>query len=365
MDKSRQHELLQIFIKLFDELGRIPTRDEFIIHTKITQKSVVNTFGSYTDLVNASGLAPKRIVKTYGERVYDKERIKFTELDSILNKFESEIKPYYKKFDKPKRDFALGVCISDSHSQYWDEFTWYVFFEYIKADQPELIILGGDLAEFYQISSHDKNPARALVLQDEIDFVVNNKLKRIRELCPKAQIDYHWGNHENRLFKYVNGQAPALSSLRCLQFDKLFMLNELEINLVARENFIFQPKAKQDKENYKVYYDKWMWTHGTDFGKFPASIELGTYGISGASGHVHRHTFQSRTNIHGYHSWQSLGSSCTKLVGRDYIPTMINWDQGFGRMFFHKNGVTQDHVHTTNGFASLDGKFFYDKKNKK
>lgn len=361
-DKTHQHEILAIFTKLFEELGRLPTRDEFVEHSKITQKAVVSAFGSYTDLVNASGFAPKRIVKTYGERKYTSEIVKFDGIEKLHSKFEVEIKPYYNKFDKPKRDFALGVDISDSHSEYWDAFTWEVFFAYIEGEQPELIVLGGDILEFYQISSHNKNPARAYALQDEIDFVITNKLKRIRKLCPKAQIDYHMGNHEFRLFRYICGDAPALQSLRNLQFHKLLELDDLEINLVAKENFIFQTKQKQDKENYKIYYDKWMWTHGTDYGKFPASVELNQYVFSGASGHVHRHTFQSRTTVHGYHCWQTLPASCTKLVGVDFMPNMINWDKGFGRVYFHRKGVTQDVVHTTNGFASLEGKYFYEKE---
>jgi hypothetical protein len=234
-----------------------------------------------------------------------------------------------------------------------------VFFDFISAAQPELIILGGDILEFYRISFHSKNPNRALNMQEEIDFVIENKLKKIRQLCPKAQIDYHIGNHENRLFRYLCEQAPALSTLRSLQFNQLLQLDDLEINLVARENFIFQ--ARKDKENYKIYHDSWAWTHGTDIGTFPAKQELQTYGISGASGHVHRHTFQSRRTLHGYHTWQSLGASCNNTVGAEYMPTMINWDQGFGIVHFHKFGVTQEFVNCTNGFACVGGKFYYKK----
>lgn len=359
-DKSMQHDILQIFIKIFDQLGYIPTRDEFIVHSKLTQKCIVKVFGSYTDLVNASGLAPKRIKKTYGERQYDSEKIKFTQVENVHDKFTVEIKPYYNKFDYLNRkNLSIGVCISDSHSQFWDEFTWQVFFAFIKDAQPELIVLGGDNLEFYRISKHQKDPTRAMNLQSEIDFVVENKLKKIRELCPRSQIDYHIGNHEARLFSYLCTDAPALSSLRCLKFNELLDLDKYEINFVSRENFIFNPK--KDKDNYKVYENKWAWTHGTDCGNFPADKELNHYGLSGASGHVHRHTYKSKRNLTGYLTWQSLGASCTLKTGKEYIQTMINWDNGFGIVYFHKNGVTQEHITTSNGFAALHGKVFYAK----
>lgn len=341
-------------------MGCIPTRDEFVMHSGLTQKSIVKNWGSYTALVNASGLAPKRIVKSYGERHYDRELIKFDAVETIHKKFEEEIKPYFGKFDRIEKEQSLAVCISDSHSQFWDEFTWSVFFDFINQAQPELVVLGGDILEFYRVSFHSKDPSRALNMQEEIDFVVENKLKKIRQLCPKAQIDYHVGNHEFRLFRYLCEQSPALMSLDSLQFDKLLHLEDLEINLVSRENNIFNPK--KDKENYKIYQGKWVWTHGTDIGTFPAQKELLTYGLSGASGHVHRHTFQSRRNLTGYITWQSLGASCTNVVGREYMPTMINWDQGFGIVHFHKFGVTQEFVNCTNGFACVGGKFYYKNK---
>lgn len=356
MDKQLQHEILSVFIKLYETLGYIPTRDEFVQHTGLTQKAIVVGFGSYTALVNASGLAPKRIVKTYGERIYEKENIKFEGITKVFDKFTEEIKPYHGKFDIKHPEQMLGVVYTDSHSQFRDEFTWIVFLSFIREAQPSLIILGGDILEFYRISFHNKSATRALDIQDEIDFVVE-QLKKIRELCPNAQIDYHMGNHEFRLFRYLCEESPALLTLRSLQFNQLLQLDDLRINLVARENAIFKPT--KDKENYKVYNDKWMFTHGTDIGVFPAQKELQQYGISGASGHVHRHTFQSRRNIHGYHTWMTLPTAAANEVGREYMPNMINWDQGFGIMHFHKYGVTQQVVITTNGFACIGGKFYY------
>lgn len=355
-DKSIQHEMLAIFVQVFEKLGYIPTRDEFIQYSNLTQSSVVNAFGSYTDLVNASGLAPKRIVKTYGEKRFDREKLNFSDIENIYDKFQIEIKPYFGKFDREHKDHVIIMTITDMHSVFQDPFTWFVFLETVKRIQPDIIILGGDILDFYRISFHSKDPGRALKMQDEIDFVVHNVLEKLRQLCPKAQIDYHMGNHEFRLFRYLCEQAPALSSLRDLQFHKLLDLDRLEINLVARENFTFQPK--KDKENYKIYLGKWSYTHGTDTSQFPALKELNEYVMSGASGHVHRLTYKAKRSLYGFNSWVSCPSSCTLENGKEFMPNMFDWEQGFLITHITKYGVTQTPVLTTNGFCEVGGIYY-------
>jgi predicted MPP superfamily phosphohydrolase len=230
-----------------------------------------------------------------------------------------------------------------------------VALDYAKEAQPDLIVLGGDILEFYKISRYSKNPQRALDMQKEIDFVVENKLKRLRAACPKAQIDYHLGNHEARLFSYLCDNSPALSSLRCLQFDKLLSLADLEINLIGRESFVFQTKMD---DNYKVYRGLWAWTHGTDCTTFPAHKEMQKHGVSGASGHVHRHTAFAKRDVVGFKSWMSVGASSTIKHGGEFIPSLINWETGFLLTFVHPKNVIQQHISTEGGFACVGGKFY-------
>jgi hypothetical protein len=184
-----------------------------------------------------------------------------------------------------------------------------------------------------------------------------NFFKKARELNPNAQIDWILGNHELRLFKYLSDVAPALASLRCLQFGKLFNLDDHGINLVARSSFLNQ----NDKgENYKTYFGLFTGTHGVKLGPHPAMKELDTYGTSGCSGHVHRFTNANKRNLHGFHRWISSGAMCMLKNGEEYIPDLIDWTQGFPIIHIdRKHGrVFIEYIDTTTGIVCVGGIYY-------
>lgn len=350
------HELVAEFKRIESELGHQPSRNEFGHHA-ICGKNMVNTvFGTWTEFLIAIGKGPSPKGKN-GTNDAQKKMLAYDFQAEALRRWKNELEPFTNRFTFGK-DIELALIISDSHSQFWDKFTWDVFFDVARLAQPELVVLGGDILEAYDVSFHDKNPMREMQLQSEIDFVVDNKLKQIRSILPKAQIDYFSGNHESRIFRNLCGPSAALSSLRCLQFHKLLNLEELEINLVSRPNFIFRPKGDRNCDNFKVYQNKWAFTHGTRLGSFPALAEMNRYNVSGASGHVHRFTHTCRRNAHGFQTWVSLGAGCSLETGHEYIPDLIDWQRGFLMVYFHKNGVTQQHVSTEGGFAEVGGKIY-------
>ena len=350
------HDLIAEFKRIESELGRQPTRNEFAINAICGKDQVADVFGTWTEFILAIGKRPLPTGKN-GRNNDQKKMLSYDFQSEVVRRWKIELEPFSDRFKFGKK-IGMAVTISDSHSQFWDEFTWQVFFDVIRLAQPELIVLGGDILECYDTSFHDKNPRREMNLQSEIDFVVDNKLKKVREICPKAQIDYFAGNHEARIFRNLCGPSAALSSLRNLQFHKLLSLEELEINLVSRPNFIFRPKDQKNADNFKVYDEKWVFTHGTKTGTFPASGEFGKYHLSGASGHVHRFTHVCRRTAHGFQTWVSLGSSCSLETGHEYIPELIDWQRGFLITYFHDGGVTQNHVSTEGGFAEVGGKIY-------
>lgn len=358
-DKQKQHEIVSDVVRVAKELGRVPNRDEYFAHEgAFSRYRVIQCFSSYTMLLQAAGLQHVAGKQSKEEKAHDKEFENYDHKKKLLDKYEKEIKPYDGKFDRLDKNIFMVASYTDSHSHFRDKFTFDVFLDTIKQAQPELIILGGDNLEFYKVSSHSQNPQRSLDMQKEIDFVVEEKLIKIRMACPKAQIDYHIGNHELRLFRYLCENSPALASLRCLQFDKLLGLADLGINLVGRENFIFKTKMQ---DNFRVYRGLWAWTHGVDCSVFPSRKELEKHGISGASGHVHRHTAISRRDVFGFKTWMTVGAACTLKTGEEYMPGLINWENGFLLSFVHPNGVNQQHISTEGGFACVGGTFYREK----
>ena len=104
------------------------------------------------------------------------------------------------------------------------------FLEFCKDEQPDIIVLNGDIVDFYELSSFDKNPQRLFNLQDEIDQC-RNFLRKLRFVCKSSKIVYILGNHEDRLRKVLWKDAKSLSSLRSLKFEELLGLEKLKIQL--------------------------------------------------------------------------------------------------------------------------------------
>lgn len=152
--------------------------------------------------------------------------------------------------------YENAVVISDIHFPYHDEKALQLTLKIIKAYQPDIIFINGDVMDFYSISKFSKNPLRILTnteimeLSQQIDgsgnVVLQSALQRefdlafdmlstIRRQNKNASIYFIDGNHEFRLAKYMfdNGaelygltkarlpREPVLAIPSILRFDEL------------------------------------------------------------------------------------------------------------------------------------------------
>ena len=83
--------------------------------------------------------------------------------------------------------------------------------------QPVEIIIGGDYADFYSVSSHSKDPRIFSMLNDEIEDVLKG-LNELDHLFPRAKKVFIQGNHEYRLERYLYDKAPALFGVTDTRF---------------------------------------------------------------------------------------------------------------------------------------------------
>lgn len=356
--KTNQHEILADIKRVADELGRIPSRDEYQARGEVSKGRVASAFGSWRDAVRALGgplIEPSR-----DERALTTQIEKFEERKVLFDRFKSEISPFIGKYQyKPTKEILRIAASSDHHSQFLEEPLFEIYIDHITRLQPEVVALVGDVFDFWAISRYDKDPSRSMSLQSEIDFVTEKIFKRVRKACPNSQIDFFLGNHEARLFSFLSSQARGLSSLKCLQFQNLFKLDELGINLVARESFL-SPNQKKNAQNFKVYGDCFVLSHGMSFGKHPAMAELDKYNKSGASGHVHRNTVFSKRDLDGCKTWTSLGTMASLKVGDEYIPDLTNWQQGYQIEHINlslKKSVSE-YVNFNDGFCHAGGVYY-------
>lgn len=105
---------------------------------------------------------------------------------------------------KPTR---IMVC-PDAHHPYVDELAWKTFLAAARVAKPDIMVIIGDFADCYAVSSHAKDPGRKSKLKYELEMV-NLALDQIEELGI-SRVEFCEGNHETRITRFVASEASAL-----------------------------------------------------------------------------------------------------------------------------------------------------------
>jgi transposase-like protein len=207
------------------------------------------------------------------------------------------------------------VFVSDIHAPYHDEAALASAFRLIADVAPDRVVLNGDMADFFQISRHNRDGRRVEGLQHELD-VANAIRRAFREAAPDAVIDETEGNHDSRLRTFIAQQAPALKSLRAIDPANLCEWSEHGIRPHGAEGFLLRPE-------FLVYHG----TRARQVTGTTARAELGAAGISGTSGHTHRlGPGYDRTGYGKRREWWESGCLCQ--LTPDYITGAPDWRHG-------------------------------------
>lgn len=252
------------------------------------------------------------------------------------------IREYLKEFKKEgvvkkEKSKQKIVQINDLHIPYHDKKTIEVFLKFLKDIKPDKLIIAGDLLDFYELSTFDKDPMRKFTIQDEIDQCYD-VLKEFKKYC--SEIHFIKGNHENRLKKFL-WKNPSLASIKVLELSKLLNLDTLGITY----------------HDFEYIYRNFRFTHGTVVRQesgASAKAELLKYGSSMASGHTHRLCFYLKTDARGTVAAYEGGCMCK--LDPEYIQGVPNWQQGFLVYNFDNNRFFCQVV------PILDHKFIYGNK---
>lgn len=115
------------------------------------------------------------------------------------------------------------LIIPDTHRPYHNEKAWQLMLKAARHLKPHVVVVLGDFADCYTISAHDKNPTRSETFEDEVTDV-NKGLDEIEASTPIATRYFVAGNHEHRLERFLQTNAPPLFSM--LTIPKLLRLKE-------------------------------------------------------------------------------------------------------------------------------------------
>lgn len=230
-----------------------------------------------------------------------------------------------KKQQEPERI----LFIPDSHIPYHDQKAWDLMMRAARVLKPDGIIILGDFADFYAVSSHSKNPNRRNDLEYEVS-ATKEKLAELDKLGAKRKV-YICGNHEERLERYLSDKAPALFNTVKIP----------EVLGLAQRGWAYVPYRR----HYKL--GKLHLTHDTGTaGQNAHRTTMGVYQGSAIIGHTHRMEYSVVGNADGP---PQLGAMFGWLGDFDDVDYMHNaqcrrnWVHGFG-IGFRDKGSNIVHV---------------------
>jgi predicted phosphodiesterase len=184
------------------------------------------------------------------------------------------------------------VFISDIHIPYQDKKALAMAMEVIKdlkLKSEDNIIIGGDLVDYYPISSFSPDLTGSNIdveLFEAVDF-----LNELRKLAPLSSIYFFEGNHEQRMQKKIMSSVNALAP---------FLKNRLSIRqLLEFKKFAIKEVKTPFTLNKKLYYLHGHEKKGFVTPKHIANVNLMYYNRNVIVGHHHRFDMSIATQLDG------------------------------------------------------------------
>jgi hypothetical protein len=224
--------------------------------------------------------------------------------------------------------------ISDLQVPFQDNKAIRICFDYLKEQKIDCLFINGDLVDFYNISSYERDP-RKRNMKAEYEAIIE-MLVFIKSEFSNIPIYYNLdANHEARYERYMNTKAPELLQLEIFGLENLLRLDELGYHYIKNVDHVKIGKLP-------VIHGDTVFRRGS--GVSPARTLWMRTKVSCIASHVHRSSSYSSKNFNGEQT------TC--------------WTTG---MLMHPNVEYAKHVDEYNsGFAIIDldqqGNYFVDNK---
>lgn len=235
------------------------------------------------------------------------------------------------------------LILPDTHRPYHDKKAWKLVLKAGRMMKPDIIVVGGDFADFHSVSSHDKNPNRVRCLDEEVRDV-NEGLSDLDALGASEK-HFISGNHEDRLERFLMQKAPELFNM--VRVRDLFKLDERGWKYTA---------YKQHVQIGKVYF-----THDAGrAGKYAHYDAQAAFEDNVVMFHTHRLGYTVVGNAKGKPHVGAMFGWLGDFDAIDYmhrVRAKRDWAMGFGEGFMEPNGVTHLRpVPIVNYGCVIDGK---------
>jgi len=231
------------------------------------------------------------------------------------------------------------LVLSGIHVPYHDTNAVETAIEYGKQIKPTVILLNGDIGDFYAISRFQKDP-RKRDLASEV-YMARNFLYTLRRLFPTQAIYFKAGNHDIRWDHYLINNASDLVGIEEFSLQSILHLDKLNITFIP------------DKQLVRM--GRLVALHGHEFGSSmfsPVNIARGLYlraKDNAICGHHHQTSEHTEPNINGRVT-TCWSVACLCELHPDYMP--IN---KFTHGFAHVKVFDNEDFEVTN-YRIVDGK---------
>ena len=228
--------------------------------------------------------------------------------------------------------FELGsdikvAVLSDIHIPYHSTVALNAAVKYCKRRRPDVLLLNGDLADFYSISRYQNDPSKR-DFKGEVESV-KQCLGWLRQQFPKARIVLKAGNHEERWQHWLWNKAPEISDFDRMRLDEWIDAPKYGVEVVTDQRPIMAGRLPI--------------MHGHELGKggvaAPVNPARGLFMRTISTmmiGHLHR------TSHHAEPNWQHEEMSCWStgcLCDMNPEYARINkWNYGFAYVPVDQSG---------------------------
>lgn len=254
------------------------------------------------------------------------------------------------------------ALVGDLQIPYEDKRAVALWFKVMKSWKPDAIDVLGDISDFLEFSSFSDGTTDeffARFKKDEtlnavdylIDSAVESKVfyQRIRKEHPKADIHVSQGNHEARIFKYVNRKAPEL--LPFVNFDTLWDFTNLGITTRHYDERPFERFA-----GVHAHHGVTTSTTGPTILK-----NISDYDLSLVRGHSHLASIATKTYPLSGRELVGMetGHMCDPTAYGLKYTINPDWQKGFGVGYIHGEHVQLQFIPITPEYTCvLDGKIY-------
>lgn len=297
-------------------MGRTPTRDEFVAQIRGGKSGVERQFGTYSAMLHAAGFVGRVLATQHKE---EKKDILAVDIREFLKD-----RPHQKALHIVKRNGAHIVFVPDIHFPFVEPNIFTAFYVFlatvVKPGERVIIVVLGDL---FDMLSWTKFPKSMLVMDPEQEWNLARELAEkffieMRRICPNAEIFLLNGNHDVRPLRRILERDPASEFLIRNEVKKIFTFDGVTTLYDPRDHLLIQGEhADQD-----IVAHHGFGAAGSHRDKMISHF---------VRGHDHRQYILSKTTAYGpiiEMSCGLFGDPTTKCFG--YTPMKIeNWQRGW------------------------------------